>query len=142
MNFCFRGVAFFHGPWYVTPSEIAHAPNRLFYKQEVFLSSIEDTNPLLSVVSKCCVLDCNDYVTCKSNEPVLRPDDLFNETLFRQVAQPSSSRATRTFASRCTKNLDVRSRNWPAMASRSTRTVPVSSKTKFTSSGDPSSRRG
>ena len=61
-----RSVAFFHGPWYVTPSEIAHAPNRLFYKQEVFLSSIEDTNPLLSVVGKCCVLDYSDYTSCES----------------------------------------------------------------------------
>ena len=62
--FLYRNVAYFHGPWYVTPTEIAHAPNRLFYRQEVFLSSIEDTNPLLSVVGRCTVLDFNDYTTC------------------------------------------------------------------------------
>merc|ERR1712071_672434 len=63
-------VAYFHGPWYVTPTEIAHAPSRLFYRQEVFLSSIEDTNPLLSVVGRCSVLDLNDYTTCRPTEAV------------------------------------------------------------------------
>lgn len=61
-----RNVAYFHGPWYVTPTEIAsQTPSRVFYRQEVFLSSIEDTNPLMSVVGKCAVLDFNDYTTCK-----------------------------------------------------------------------------
>lgn len=40
---------YFHGPWYVHPSDVEHAPNRLFYKNEVFKSSIEDTNPVLSI---------------------------------------------------------------------------------------------
>ncbi len=62
-----RNVAFFHGPWYVTPAEIStQIIGRVFYRQEVFLSSIEDTNPLMSVVGKCCVLDFNDYTTCKN----------------------------------------------------------------------------
>jgi protein polybromo-1 len=33
----------------------------MFYNQEVFLSSIEDTNPLLAIVGKCCVLEINEY---------------------------------------------------------------------------------
>ena len=32
-----------------------------FYKNECFLSTISDKNPLLSVVGKCSVLDFNDY---------------------------------------------------------------------------------
>lgn len=68
-NICFiflRNNAFFHGPWYVTPSEIStQVTGRVYYRQEVFLSSIEDTNPLMSVVGKCTVLDFNDYTTCK-----------------------------------------------------------------------------
>lgn len=63
-----RNIAYFHGPWYVTPSEIGNqVTGRSFYRQEVFLSSIEDTNPLLSVVGKCAVLDYNDYTTCKAH---------------------------------------------------------------------------
>ncbi|XP_031335236.1 protein polybromo-1 isoform X3 [Photinus pyralis] len=62
------GKCYFRGPWFVTPPEIPHSPNRLFYKQEVFLSSLEDTNPLVSIVGKCCVLDYNDYISCRITE--------------------------------------------------------------------------
>ncbi|XP_046634801.1 protein polybromo-1-like isoform X2 [Daphnia pulicaria] len=71
-----ENVAFFHGPWYVTPAEIStQITGRVFYRQEVFLSSIEDTNPLMSVVGKCCVLDFNDYTTCRPTE--LTESDIF-----------------------------------------------------------------
>ncbi|XP_067123626.1 protein polybromo-1 isoform X3 [Centruroides vittatus] len=63
-----EGVAFFHGPWFITPQEVHHPPTRLFYKQEVFLSSIEDTNPLLSVIARCAVLDLKDYITRRVTE--------------------------------------------------------------------------
>ncbi|XP_064474413.1 protein polybromo-1-like isoform X2 [Ornithodoros turicata] len=62
------GNGFYHGPWFVTPSEIQHQPSRTFYRQEVFLSSIEDTNPLLSIVGRCSVLDYKDYTTCRLTE--------------------------------------------------------------------------
>lgn len=61
----FSGKAYFRGPWLVTPPEIPHSPNRLFYKQEVFLSTLEDTNPLVGIVGKCAVLDYNDYISSK-----------------------------------------------------------------------------
>ena len=64
-TFSSRGDAYFHGCWFVRPGEIEHAPTRLFYKREVFLSSIEDTNPLGSVISKCCVLHIKDYCSCR-----------------------------------------------------------------------------
>uniref|UniRef100_L7M5U2 Protein polybromo-1 n=1 Tax=Rhipicephalus pulchellus TaxID=72859 RepID=L7M5U2_RHIPC len=63
-----EGNGFFHGPWFVLPSEIQHQPSRVFYRQEVFLSSIEDTNPLLSIIGRCSVLDCKDYTTCRLTE--------------------------------------------------------------------------
>jgi len=78
-----ENVAYFHGPWYVTPTEIAHAPNRLFYRQEVFLSSIEDTNPLLSVVGRCTVLDFNDYTTCRPTE-LCENDTFLCESLYEE----------------------------------------------------------
>ncbi len=48
------GMAYFHGPWFVTPKEIANpeASSALFYRQECFLSTISDSNPLLSVVER------------------------------------------------------------------------------------------
>jgi len=55
------GMAYFHGPWFVTPQEIPPQIGRPFYKAEAFLSSISDSNPLLSVVGKCCVLGVSHY---------------------------------------------------------------------------------
>ncbi|GFY58398.1 protein polybromo-1 [Trichonephila inaurata madagascariensis] len=62
------GNAFYHGPWFVTPQEVQHPPTRLFFRQEVFLSSIEDTNPLLSVIGHCAVLEFKDYCTKRPTE--------------------------------------------------------------------------
>ena len=33
----------------------------MFYKQEVFLSLMEDTHSMAFVTGRCCVLDYNDY---------------------------------------------------------------------------------
>ncbi|CAG0881534.1 unnamed protein product [Darwinula stevensoni] len=63
-----EGMAYFHGPWFVTPPEISNPPSRVFYKQEVFLSSIEDTNPLLAIMGKCSVLDHDHYTTSRPTE--------------------------------------------------------------------------
>ena len=54
-------MAYFHGPWFVTPAEIPSQLGRSYYKAEAFLSSISDSNPLLSVVGKCVVLDLPEY---------------------------------------------------------------------------------
>lgn len=61
----FRGATHIRGPWLVTPPEIPHAPTRLFYKQEVFLSTLEDTNPVENIVGKCAVLEHGEYISCK-----------------------------------------------------------------------------
>lgn len=62
------GNPYFHGPWYVQQAELP--PNTIgsFYPQEVFLSSIEDTNPLLSICERCCVLGLNDYCNQRPTE--------------------------------------------------------------------------
>ncbi|XP_054712195.1 LOW QUALITY PROTEIN: protein polybromo-1-like [Uloborus diversus] len=69
------GNAFYHGPWFVTPQEVQHPPTRLFFRQEVFLSSIEDTNPLLSVIGHCAVLENKDYCTKRPTE--VQEQDVF-----------------------------------------------------------------
>ncbi|XP_014249170.1 protein polybromo-1 isoform X5 [Cimex lectularius] len=62
------GEAFFRGPWVVMPSEIPHTPNRLFYKQEVFLSTLEDTHSVNNIISKCVVLEHAEYISCRPTE--------------------------------------------------------------------------
>jgi len=61
-------MAYFHGPWFVTPVEIPSQIGRTFYKAEAFLSSISDSNPLLSVVGKCSVLDMSDYCNMRPTQ--------------------------------------------------------------------------
>ena len=61
-------MAYFHGPWFVTPAEIPSQMGRSYYKAEAFLSSISDSNPLLSVVGKCVVLDLPEYCTVRPTQ--------------------------------------------------------------------------
>ncbi|XP_014669856.1 PREDICTED: protein polybromo-1-like [Priapulus caudatus] len=62
------GDPYFHGPWFIHPAEVDHEPTKMFYKREVFLSSVEDTNPMLSITGKCCVLSYRDYTTLRPTE--------------------------------------------------------------------------
>lgn len=62
------GNPFFHGPWFVQQAELPPNTVGSFYPQEVFLSSIEDTNPLLSICERCCVLDVHDYTLHRPTE--------------------------------------------------------------------------
>ena len=55
------GAQYFHGPTYMTAAEIASSSQQMFYKQEVFVSLLEDTHPMVFVTGKCCVLDYTDY---------------------------------------------------------------------------------
>merc|ERR1719150_1053027 len=58
-------MAYFHGPWFVTPKETPHPANQMFYTREAFISTIQDTNPLLSIVGRCCVLEVSDFKTMR-----------------------------------------------------------------------------
>ena len=49
-------MTYFNGPWFVVPAELPPQPDRKYYKAEAFLSTISDSNPLLSVVGRCVVL--------------------------------------------------------------------------------------
>ena len=61
-------MAYFNGPWFVTPKETTHPTSTMFYQQEVLLSTISDSNPLLSVVGKCSVLELRDYITSRPTQ--------------------------------------------------------------------------
>jgi len=78
------GMAYFHGPWFVTPKETPHPPNQMFYPREAFISTIQDTNPLLSVVGRCCILEMEDYVKSRptqyDEEDVYVCDNVYDES--------------------------------------------------------------
>ncbi|KAL1139328.1 hypothetical protein AAG570_006314 [Ranatra chinensis] len=63
-----EGESFFRGPWIVMPSEIPVAPARGFYKQEVFISTLEEVHPTFNILSKCAILDHNEYISCRPTE--------------------------------------------------------------------------
>lgn len=58
----FSGKCYFKGPWLLMPVEVPHAPNKLFYKQELFLSTVDGTHPIVAIVGKCAVLDYGEYI--------------------------------------------------------------------------------
>ncbi|KAG6449065.1 protein polybromo-1 isoform X3 [Manduca sexta] len=59
---------YFRGPFLVFPSEVANIINKPFYKQEVLLTTMHDTSPLVGIVGKCSVLDYDDYLKCRPTE--------------------------------------------------------------------------
>ncbi|GAB0097679.1 polybromo [Sergentomyia squamirostris] len=62
------GKSFFRGPWLLTPPEVPCAGNRLFYRQEVMLSTLQESSPLIAIVGRCSVLDYVEYTTCRPTE--------------------------------------------------------------------------
>lgn len=40
-----RGKSYFRGPWFMTPSEVPGTSSRSFYRQELMLSTVQDTSP-------------------------------------------------------------------------------------------------
>ena len=53
---------------FVQQPELPPLAFKSFYPQEVFLSSIEDTNPLLSICDRCAVVEYKDYITQRPTE--------------------------------------------------------------------------
>ncbi|XP_043236297.1 protein polybromo-1-like isoform X4 [Amphibalanus amphitrite] len=78
------GSQYFHGPTYMTSAEIASSVQQMFYKQEVFVSLLEDTHPMAFVTGKCCVLDYTDYCSRRPTEipeaDVYVCENLFDES--------------------------------------------------------------
>lgn len=75
------GMAYFHGPWFVTPKETPLAATHAFFKQEALLSTISDSNPLLSIVGKCCVLETKEYTVSRPTQ-YREPDCFICESVY------------------------------------------------------------
>lgn len=74
-------MAYFHGPWFVTPKETSLAATHSFFKQEALLSTISDSNPLLSIVGKSCVLETKDYTASRPTQ-YREPDCFICESVY------------------------------------------------------------
>lgn len=61
----YSGKVLFRGPWLLTPPEVPGTVNRLFYRQEVLLSTIQETTSAVAIVGRCAVLDQSEYITSK-----------------------------------------------------------------------------
>nr|XP_029731908.1 protein polybromo-1-like isoform X3 [Aedes albopictus] len=62
------GKSFFRGPWLLTPPEVPGTISRLFYRQEVMLSTVQETTPTVAIVGRCAVLEQHEYVTRRPTE--------------------------------------------------------------------------
>ncbi|XP_065079040.1 protein polybromo-1 isoform X3 [Ochlerotatus camptorhynchus] len=62
------GKSFFRGPWLLTPPEVPGTISRLFYRQEVMLSTVQETTPTVAIVGRCAVLEQYEYVTRRPTE--------------------------------------------------------------------------
>ncbi|XP_046833139.1 protein polybromo-1 isoform X2 [Vespa velutina] len=69
------GKCYFKGPWLLMPGEVPHAPTKLFYKQELFLSTVDGTHPIVAIVGKCAVLDYGEYICSRPTE--IPEDDIY-----------------------------------------------------------------
>ena len=58
------------------PADIPHPPNRLFYKQEILLSSLENTNDAAQISGKCAILEHSDYTSSKCRFPASKGSEL------------------------------------------------------------------
>nr|XP_034176310.1 LOW QUALITY PROTEIN: protein polybromo-1 [Osmia lignaria] len=69
------GKCYFKGPWLLMPAEVPHTPTKLFYKQELFLSTVDGTHPIVAIVGKCAVLDYGEYICSRPTE--IPEDDIY-----------------------------------------------------------------
>lgn len=56
-----KGFPYCSGPWLARPIETHHDPAKLFYKNELLLTSSSDSNSMLSIIRKCAIMQASDY---------------------------------------------------------------------------------
>lgn len=60
--------SFFRGPWLLTPPEVPGTISKLFYRQEMLLSTVQETTPTVAIVGRCAVLEHHEYITRRPTE--------------------------------------------------------------------------
>ncbi|XP_052893042.1 protein polybromo-1 [Anopheles moucheti] len=92
------GKILFRGPWLLTPPEVPGTISRLFYRQEVLLSTIQETTSAVAIVGRCAVLDQSEYITRRPTEigesDVYMCESIFDEfkKQIRKIVAPSGLR--------------------------------------------------
>ncbi|KAL6428037.1 hypothetical protein ACFW04_008427 [Cataglyphis niger] len=98
------GKCYFKGPWLLMPTEVPHTPTKLFYKQELFLSTVDGTHPIVAIVGKCAVLDYGEYICSRPTE--IPEDDIYiceslydeSKSLIRKLSQEGLKKFNHTSA--------------------------------------------
>ncbi|XP_036150298.1 protein polybromo-1 isoform X6 [Monomorium pharaonis] len=98
------GKCYFKGPWLLMPTEVPHTPTKLFYKQELFLSTVDGTHPIVAIVGKCAVLDYGEYICSRPTE--IPEDDVYiceslydeSKSLMKKLSQDGMKKYTHTSA--------------------------------------------
>uniref|UniRef100_A0A182PR37 Polybromo-1 n=1 Tax=Anopheles epiroticus TaxID=199890 RepID=A0A182PR37_9DIPT len=92
------GKIMFRGPWLLTPPEVPGTISRLFYRQEVLLSTIQETTSAVAIVGRCAVLDQSEYIARRPTE-IAESDVYMCESIFdefkkqiRKIVAPSGLR--------------------------------------------------
>lgn len=77
------GKSFFRGPWLLLPAELPVSVllNRTQYRQEVYLSTVQETTPTVAIVGRCCVLEYNEYINLRPTE-VAETDTYICESIY------------------------------------------------------------
>ncbi|XP_075148339.1 protein polybromo [Haematobia irritans] len=86
-----NGKFYFKGPWLLTPSEITPTQPPLgkqFYRQELILSTAEETSPVISIVGRCAVLEYQEYITSRPTE-VVESDVYICESTYDELVTKS-----------------------------------------------------
>ncbi|TRY65039.1 hypothetical protein DNTS_018546, partial [Danionella cerebrum] len=92
------GAAFFFGPIFIHPEETEHEPTKMFYKREVFLSSLEETCPMTCVLRKCVVSSFKDFLSCRPTECLEEDVLMFESRYFENEKQMKKYKALKRFS--------------------------------------------
>uniref|UniRef100_A0A1Q3F0S5 Putative chromatin remodeling complex rsc subunit rsc1/polybromo n=1 Tax=Culex tarsalis TaxID=7177 RepID=A0A1Q3F0S5_CULTA len=76
--------SFFRGPWLLTPPEVPGTISKLFYRQEMLLSTVQETTPTVAIVGRCAVLEHHEYITRRPTE-IPEPDVFLCESIYDEM---------------------------------------------------------
>uniref|UniRef100_A0A673GXQ1 Protein polybromo-1 n=1 Tax=Sinocyclocheilus rhinocerous TaxID=307959 RepID=A0A673GXQ1_9TELE len=92
------GAAFFFGPIFIHPEETEHEPTKMFYKREVFLSSMEENCPMTCILGKCVVSSFKDFLSCRPTECPEEDILLFESRYIESEKQVKKFKALKRFS--------------------------------------------
>uniref|UniRef100_A0AAR2J535 Protein polybromo-1 n=1 Tax=Pygocentrus nattereri TaxID=42514 RepID=A0AAR2J535_PYGNA len=92
------GAGFFFGPIFIHPEETEHEPTKMFYKHEVFLSSLEETCTMTCIIGKCVVSYFKDFISCRPTEFAEEDVYLFESRYFESEKQMKKFKGLKRFS--------------------------------------------